>query len=100
MGSFGKTEKPLTVKLNSWLNAVPDLGLHGDVEAPDVRVAVAVVDEGGGVEPLDVGVEEVEAGEDVDEEEHRVDRADEADEDRKRQRRVQPVEEDVHVVEP
>ena len=43
--------------LDSWLNAFPDLCLHGDVEAPDVRVAVAVVDEGGGVESLNVGVE-------------------------------------------
>ena len=86
--------------LEGWLNAVPDLGLHGDVEAPDVRVAVPVVDEGGGVDSLNVGVEEVEARENVDEEKHRVDRANEADGDRIRQRRVHPVKEDVHVVEP
>ena len=79
---------------------IPDLRLHGDVEAPDVGVAVPVVDEGGGVESLNVGVEEVEARENVDEEKHRVDRADEADDDWIRQRRVQPVKEDVHVVEP
>ena len=79
---------------------IPDLRLHGDVEAPDVGVAVPVVDEGRGVESLKVRVEEVEAREDVDEEEHRVDGADEADDDRVRQRRVKPVEENVHVVKP
>ena len=79
---------------------VPDLGLHGDVEAPNVRVAVPVVDEGGGVEPLHVGEEKVGARDDVHDEQHRVDDADEADGDRIRERSVQPVKEDVHVVKP